>query len=105
MKHPRACTHMSNARMFICSLLWLTAAVMNAQTVPDPATLVDPLIGSANLGYTFPGAVLPFGMVSFSPEETRTCPDKAEHARRISLRGVNHPRLFPHSSFGRRVCR
>ena len=76
MKHPRACTHMSNARMFICSLLWLTAAVMNAQTVPDPATLVDPLIGSANLGYTFPGAVLPFGMVSFSPEELAPAPTK-----------------------------
>jgi putative alpha-1,2-mannosidase len=27
------------------------------------------MIGSANAGYTFSGAVFPFGVVSFSPEE------------------------------------
>src|SRR2546428_7657419 len=37
----------------------------------DPAALVDPRIGSSNGGNTFPGAVLPFGMVAFSPETTR----------------------------------
>src|SRR6266508_6238044 len=37
----------------------------------DPATLVNPLIGTAGGGNVFPGAVLPFGMVSFSPENFR----------------------------------
>ncbi|MGP3985120.1 GH92 family glycosyl hydrolase [Streptomyces sp. KR80] len=37
----------------------------------DPTAYVDPLIGSKNGGNTFPGAVLPFGMLSFSPENTR----------------------------------
>ena len=37
----------------------------------DPASLVNPLIGSSNGGNTFPGAVLPFGMFSWSPENTR----------------------------------
>src|ERR1700704_5441260 len=37
----------------------------------DPAALVDPRIGSSNGGNTFPGAVLPFGMVAWSPETTR----------------------------------
>src|SRR5690242_17284232 len=37
----------------------------------DPTTLVNPLIGTANGGNVFPGAVLPFGMFSFSPENTR----------------------------------
>lgn len=36
--------------------------------VADPAAYVDPLIGTANGGNTFPGAVVPFGMVGFSPE-------------------------------------
>ncbi|MEJ2185639.1 MAG: hypothetical protein P8Z36_06830, partial [Gemmatimonadota bacterium] len=34
----------------------------------NPAAYVDPLIGTANGGNTFPGAVVPFGMVAFSPE-------------------------------------
>jgi predicted alpha-1,2-mannosidase len=34
----------------------------------DPASWVNPLIGTTNGGNVFPGAVLPFGMVQFSPE-------------------------------------
>src|SRR5215510_1361143 len=47
--------------------------VATAQTRPitDPALYVDPLIGTANGGNTFPGAVVPFGMVQWSPENTR----------------------------------
>ncbi|MEU4195566.1 GH92 family glycosyl hydrolase [Kribbella sp. NPDC026611] len=37
----------------------------------DPTEHVDPLIGASNAGNTFPGAVLPFGMFSFSPETSR----------------------------------
>src|SRR5665213_498186 len=46
-----------------------------AQDSMKPASFVNPLIGTANEGHTFPGAVVPFGMVSWSPEEvlaTRT---------------------------------
>ena len=39
--------------------------------VKDPASLVNPLIGSTNLGNTFPGAVAPFGMLAWSPELTK----------------------------------
>ena len=45
--------------------------------VTDPATLVNPLIGTANGGNTFPGAVLPFGMVAWSPEEVSPNPQRA----------------------------
>ncbi|MEW1780390.1 GH92 family glycosyl hydrolase [Streptomyces sp. NPDC086777] len=38
--------------------------------VEDPTAYVDPLIGSRNGGNTFPGAVVPFGMLSWSPENT-----------------------------------
>ncbi|MEU3839664.1 GH92 family glycosyl hydrolase [Streptomyces sp. NPDC028635] len=39
--------------------------------VEDPTAYVDPLIGTRNGGNVFPGAVVPFGMFSFSPENTR----------------------------------
>ncbi|WP_246090278.1 GH92 family glycosyl hydrolase [Nonomuraea deserti] len=38
--------------------------------VTDPVSHVDPLIGSANGGNTYPGAVTPFGMISWSPTNT-----------------------------------
>jgi predicted alpha-1,2-mannosidase len=44
--------------------------------VSDPTTYVDPFIGTANGGNTFPGAVTPFGMVAWSPETTRGDPTR-----------------------------
>ncbi|MEU2717667.1 GH92 family glycosyl hydrolase [Streptomyces sp. NPDC007205] len=38
--------------------------------VKDPTRYVDPLIGTKNGGDVFPGAVVPFGMLSWSPENT-----------------------------------
>ncbi|KDQ65531.1 GH92 family glycosyl hydrolase [Streptomyces halstedii] len=38
--------------------------------VTRPTAYVDPLIGSANGGNTFPGAVLPYGMMAWSPTST-----------------------------------
>ncbi|MGW3623992.1 GH92 family glycosyl hydrolase [Streptomyces sp. NPDC000880] len=38
--------------------------------VTDPVRYVDPLIGSSNGGNTYPGAVRPFGMLSWSPTST-----------------------------------
>jgi predicted alpha-1,2-mannosidase len=52
----------------------LLAALLVAPTAfaaqPDPASLVNPLVGTANGGNVFPGATMPFGMVQFSPEAT-----------------------------------
>ena len=39
-----------------------------AQDVPSPYDAVDPFIGTAGKGHTFPGAVAPFGMVQLSPD-------------------------------------
>ncbi|OEV08487.1 GH92 family glycosyl hydrolase [Streptomyces nanshensis] len=39
-------------------------------TADQPAAEVDPLIGSAGGGNTYPGAVLPYGMISWSPTST-----------------------------------
>jgi putative alpha-1,2-mannosidase len=50
----------------------LVGAPASAAAPPaDPTTFVNPLIGTANGGNVFPGAVLPFGMAAFSPENSR----------------------------------
>lgn len=47
------------------------AATAPPDLVRDPTTYVDPLIGTKSGGNVFPGAVMPFGMLSWSPENTR----------------------------------
>ncbi|WP_328460198.1 lectin [Streptomyces sp. NBC_00448] len=44
------------------------AAPAAPAAVTDPASLVNPLLGTSNGGNTFPGADTPFGMVSWSPD-------------------------------------
>ncbi|HEV7980285.1 hypothetical protein [Amycolatopsis sp.] len=45
--------------------------VADAAPTSSPADYVDPLIGSARDGNTFPGATTPFGMLAWSPTSTR----------------------------------
>lgn len=45
-------------------------ATAAAPPTERPSALVDPLIGSANGGNTFPGATLPQGMIAWSPTST-----------------------------------
>lgn len=52
------------------SLLVAPPADAAPAKVTDPARYVDPLIGSAGGGNTYPGAVRPFGMISWSPTTT-----------------------------------
>lgn len=49
----------------------LAATAAPPGLVNDPTAYVNPLIGTENGGNVFPGAVTPFGMFSFSPENTR----------------------------------
>lgn len=62
---------MSNVARRLLPLTALAgAAAAQAGPAPaDPAALVNVFIGTTNGGDLFPGAVRPFGMVSFSPEE------------------------------------
>jgi predicted alpha-1,2-mannosidase len=60
----------------------------------DLAALVNPLIGTAAGGNTFPGAVLPFGMFSWSPENTRGQQGRAAapggyHFEALRIRGFS----------------
>src|SRR3954471_21848653 len=53
------------------ALLASTLTTMSAAADLSPADFVDPLIGSAGDGNTYPGATAPFGMLSWSPTSTR----------------------------------
>ena len=56
----------------VVSFTWPGAAQQAASVGGnDVAAYVNPFIGSAAGGNTFPGAVVPFGMVQWSPETTR----------------------------------
>ncbi len=55
----------------LCALAFLPILVTSpllSQSSPSPYDSVDPLIGTAGGGNTFPGATLPFGMVQWSPD-------------------------------------
>ena len=41
--------------------------------IKDLAQFVDPMIGTAKMGHTYPGATVPFGSVQLSPD-TDTIP-------------------------------
>jgi len=63
--------------VLVFSLLLTTASVALAQKAEkkkekDYAQLVDPFIGTGGHGHTYPGAVLPFGMVQLSPDTRLT---------------------------------
>ena len=52
------------------SLIVFAAIAASAWTqTTDPASLVNPIIGTANGGNDYPGATMPLGMLNWSPEE------------------------------------
>lgn len=54
-----------------CGVSMAAAMPMLAHGANLPADEVNPLIGSRHGGNTYPGAVVPFGMLQWSPENTR----------------------------------
>jgi predicted alpha-1,2-mannosidase len=50
---------------FLTALLFFSVLYLSAQS---PVSLVDPFIGTAGHGHTYPGATLPFGGVQLSPD-------------------------------------
>lgn len=52
-----------------CALLCLTVPVSWGRAGPaDYTQYVDPMVGTKNMGHTYPGATVPFGMVQLSPD-------------------------------------
>ncbi|MFI1095310.1 GH92 family glycosyl hydrolase [Streptomyces sp. NPDC020917] len=46
------------------------ASAGTTSSADDPASYVNPLIGTSNAGNTYPGAVVPFGMLAWSPQNS-----------------------------------
>ncbi|MEE4197962.1 MAG: GH92 family glycosyl hydrolase [Bacteroidales bacterium] len=60
-----------------------------AQEVSDYISLVNPLVGTQNMGHTYPGATVPFGMVQLSPD-TDTIP--------YEINGKYNPEVYAYCS-------
>ncbi len=60
--------------MFIRKSLFLSLTVMFAANAhsQQPASYVDPFIGTIKMGHTFPGACVPHGAVQLSPDTSTT---------------------------------
>ena len=85
----RQCWSLSSGRrgglwvgIVACGLSLLAAVPAMAQESRAPADEVNPLIGSRHGGNTFPGVSVPFGMLQWSPENTR-----GKHVRTASPSG------------------
>ena len=78
----------------------LAASPVLAQSAPKTAyESVDPFIGTGGGGHTFPGAVVPFGMVQLSPD-TDILPFKQSYARAAGYRFGDPTILgFSHTHF------
>ncbi len=57
------------ALSILCFVLLLPLQIFAQR---DPTRYVDPFIGTAGHGHTFPGAIVPFGMVQLSPDTRLT---------------------------------
>ena len=58
----------ASLRFSLFLLLALPVVPVLAQAAADAYGAVDPFIGTAGSGNTFPGATLPFGMMQWSPD-------------------------------------
>ena len=53
---------------FLCFFVFTIGLSASAQRKKDYTLLVNPFIGTGGHGHTYPGAVMPFGMVQLSPD-------------------------------------
>lgn len=87
-------------------MLAMMAATATATAADAPAAVeerayaaVDPFIGTGGEGHTFPGAVVPFGMVQLSPD-TRIQPRKDAYGWAAGYRYSDHTIVgFSHTHF------
>lgn len=66
-----------------------------ADTELEPASYVDPFIGTGGHGHTFPGATVPFGMVQLSPDTRMNSWDGCSgyHTSDSTIIGFSHTHL------------
>jgi predicted alpha-1,2-mannosidase len=71
-KYPMNITNNKSSLLGLCVLIFSFTNQMNAQKKAfekqNLIQYVDPMIGTAKMGHTYPGATVPFGSVQLSPE-------------------------------------
>ena len=82
-------------KILVLLLLLLPAQVYAQYAQRDFARYVDPFIGTSGHGHTFPGAIVPFGMVQLSPDTRLTGWDGCSgyHYSDSVLYGFSHTHL------------
>lgn len=73
-------------------LLWILAVAVGQASSQDLTGFVNPFIGTADGGNTFPGAVRPWGMVSVSPHTSPGSPSGYVHGEKYFY-GFGHVHL------------
>ncbi|MFO7616610.1 MAG: GH92 family glycosyl hydrolase [Bacteroidales bacterium] len=71
MRTPKFIIRPTSLIFLVSSLLVLQLSSCSKDSSSDFARYVDPFIGTDAHGHTFPGAVVPFGMVQLSPNNGR----------------------------------
>lgn len=61
-------TRILKINLIITSILLVMSFLVKAQDSEKYTKYVNPLVGTKNMGHTYPGATVPFGMVQLSPE-------------------------------------
>ncbi|MDB6163154.1 MAG: alpha,2-mannosidase family protein, partial [Xanthomonadaceae bacterium] len=80
-------------------MLMGTALGATSASHTDAYSAVDPFIGTGGEGHTFPGAVVPFGMIQLSPD-TRIQPRKLAYGWAAGYRHDDHTIVgFSHTHF------
>ncbi|WKZ68950.1 MAG: GH92 family glycosyl hydrolase [Melioribacteraceae bacterium] len=67
-------THSIKPTLRIALYIFLYISVLASQTKHEINDLINPFIGTSNGGNTYPGAVVPWGMVSVSPHNSTGVP-------------------------------
>ncbi|MDB5110263.1 MAG: hypothetical protein JWR67_1377, partial [Mucilaginibacter sp.] len=83
------------SRCSLVGFMLLFAVSSHAQRKKDYTKYVDPFIGTGGHGHTYPGAVLPFGMVQLSPDTRLTGWDGCSgyHYTDTTVYGFSHTHL------------
>jgi predicted alpha-1,2-mannosidase len=90
---------MPRGTLLLSCLLVASMAAAGEPLPHSPAADVDPFIGTAGDGHTFPGAVVPFGMVQLSPD-TQIKPRSEAYGWAAGYRYEDHSIVgFSHTHF------
>lgn len=94
-------TNLKSNSILLGGLLLLGTVFSCTQAEQDYASYVNPFIGTGGHGHTYPGAVVPNGMIQPSPDTTHL---RMGRLFRILLRGYYHQRFLAYPCQRNRMC-